>query len=537
MISASAGWVAEHQKTLLPETFIEIAYTVSEPGLQEDAAAAASDEEPFSQVAQVVEMSNRTSEKYATLEHGFWGLDGSFTYFDGTPVEPGYVTKIFSGKNSTFEVEPKITISFSQLHIQSIPGITITWSETFTEWAEEFRVTAYADTNIVAERTVTENTSPVSAVWMNLENYNLLEIEILKWSHPGHRARCMRVAMGIRTFYTKQDLLGYEHTQSADLLSATLPKNTITFRLRNENGQWNPDNPQNAVKYLLDQQEIRVRYGLEVEGQTEWIDGGVFWLDEWNTPSNGLEASFTARDEFTFLNDVYAGPLSGTLYEFAEAALRQGNLPALSTGADAYYLSPILRQYTADVSNGAIQDATLSEVLQMVAHAGNCVLYQDRLGTIHIEPWNASYSGYRIEPAVSYTHPEYTISKPLKAVSVGYGPNDSRAVISSQDVGEIQTVDNPMILLKSDAQRVGERAKEVLEHRKVISGEFRADVRLDVLDPIIVTSKYASNVIAVTDVSYSTTGGGFRGKYTGRVVSIHLEPEDKRSGEIYAGES
>ena len=61
-------------------------------------------------------------------------------------------------------------------------------------------------------------------------------------------------------------------------------------------------------------------------------------------------------------------------------------------------------------------------------------------------------------------------------------------------------------------------------------------MRLDCLDPIIVTSKYASNVIAVTEVRYSTTGGAFRGKYTGRVVSINLEPEIKYSGEFYAGE-
>ncbi len=536
MISASAGWVAEHQKTLLPETFIEIAYTISEPGLQEDAVATATDEETFSQAAQVVRNSAENSEKYATLEHGFWGLDGNFAYFDGSPIEPGYVCERFSGEDSHFEVAPKITISFSQLHTQLIPGITITWSEAFTEWAEEFRITAFAGVTPVAERTVVENTSPISAVWLNVQDYNLLEIEILKWSHPGHRARCVLVALGIQTFFTKQDLTGFEHAQSADLLSATLPKNTVTFRLRNDNGQWNPDNPQNAAKYLLNQQEIRVRYGLEVNGETEWIEGGIFWLDEWSTPSNGLEASFTARDGFTFLNDLYSGPLSGTLYEIAESALRQGALPSLSTGADAYYLSPVLRQYTTDVSDGELQEVALSEILQMVAHAANCVLYQDRLGTIRIEPWNASYSGYRIEPAISYTHPEYTISKPLKAVSVGYGANGSRAVIPHEDVGEVQTVDNPMILTQSDALRVGERAKEVLSHRKVISGEFRADVRLDALDPIIVTSKYASNVIAVTEVSYSTTGGGFRGKYTGRVVSIHLEPEDKRSGEIYAGE-
>ena len=93
-----------------------------------------------------------------------------------------------------------------------------------------------------------------------------------------------------------------------------------------------------------------------------------------------------------------------------------------------------------------------------------------------------------------------------------------------------------MLMTASDATRVGKRAQEILSHRKVISGEFRADVRLDCLDPIIVTSKYASNIIAVTEVHYSTTGGAIRGKYVGRVTSIVLEPEVRYSGEYYSGE-
>lgn len=148
----------------------------------------------------------------------------------------------------------------------------------------------------------------------------------------------------------------------------------------------------------MNQQEMRLRYGMDINGAIEWIDGGVFWLDEWNIPSNGVEASFTARDELTFMHAIYTGPLSGTLYEIADAALQQANLPALSTGAEIYALSPVLHQYTTDVTGGAMDNTAISAVLQMVAHAANCVLFQDRLGTIRIEPWNSKYKGYMIEP-------------------------------------------------------------------------------------------------------------------------------------------
>jgi hypothetical protein len=41
---------------------------------------------------------------------------------------------------------------------------------------------------------------------------------------------------------------------------------------------------------------------------------------------------------------------------------------------------------------------------------------------------------------------------------------------------------------------------------------------LEALDTVTVQSKYAENRVAITDIEYSTTGGAFKGKYSGRVV-------------------
>ena len=270
---------------------------------------------------------------------------------------------------------------------------------------------------------------------------------------------------------------------------------------------------------------------MALEEGTQWIDGGVFWLSEWDIPANGLEASFTARDLITFMNESYTGSKEGTLYDIAERALQQTYLPALSTGAPSYELDPILKSYSTSFSG----DFTVAEVLQLVAHAGCCVMYQDRRGTLRIKPWEARYGGYMIDPRISYTHPEYSISRPLRAVSVGYGDNLRLELIHSAR-GEVQTVDNQMVKTREDADRVASNALKVLENRKVITGEFRADMRLDCLDSVIVSSKYASNIIGLTDVEYSSTGGAFRGRYTGRVVSVKLETAQYYVGDLYSGE-
>jgi hypothetical protein len=124
---------------------------------------------------------------------------------------------------------------------------------------------------------------------------------------------------------------------------------------------------------------------------------------------------------------------------------------------------------------------------------------------------------FTIESEISYTHPEFEISKPLKAVSVDYGDNQ-KLTLSVANTGEVQTVSNPLIKTQADATRVANAARDLLINRKKISGEYRADPRADVLDIVTVESKYAANTVILTDITYSTTGGGLRGRFTGRVI-------------------
>lgn len=534
MIDVSNKWKTLQNQTLLPEMFVEITYTITEPGLRDDATVSSNTEVHFSETQSVVENNGANSENYTSMEYGLWGLDGGTSYFDGSPENPGYVSDVLSGDDGSFATHPTISIGFSHRHTVLIPGMTIVWSKTYNEWATDFQITTYNGAGLVDQIIVRGNTSPESTVWFDIVDYTRIEIEILKWSLPYHRARCSFISLGLKKIYTKDDLLGYEHRQSADLLSAVLPSSEITFRLRNDMNQWNPDNPTGLEQYLLEQQKVDVRYGMDVDGTTEWIPGGTFWLSEWSTSTNGMEAIFTAKDAIDFMHSTYVGTLSGTLYDIAVEVLESVDLEKLDDGSNRYFVDESLKSITTNFVDESA-DYTIAEVLQMVAHSGCCILYQDRRGVIRIEPWSDSYSNYMIEPSICYNHPEYTVIKPLKSVSVGYG-GDNRLVIDVGSKGEVQTIDNPLISTEEDAIRVGELTKKVLGNRKTISGEFRADLRVDVLDKIIVVSKYSSTIIGVTEIVYSTTGGAFKGNYVGRVVSIDLEPISWYSGELYAGE-
>lgn len=535
MIPVSSAWRSAQNEMLLPEMFVEITYEITEPGLQEEAVATGSNPEDFSNIAQVVSRVDKNSEKYAMLDYGCWGLDGSYEYFDGTPTDPGYVDAAYSEADGSMRNIPTITIDFAKRHDNAIPGMIITWDKAFGTWAEDFRIKVYDANGVVAQTTVKGNKSTKSTIVLDIVNYSKITVEVLKWSHPYQRPRCIDIVLGIRAVYTKNDLIGYEHKQSVDLLSAKLPESEISFRLRNDDNRWNPDTPLGAERYLLEQQEVKVRYGMDVGGSVEWINGGTFWISEWTTPTNGLEADFTARDAIEFMVNDYTGTRTGTLYDIAVAALTEANLTVLESGSVRYLVDESLKDITTDFSTDN-KDYSIAEVLQMIANAGNCVFYQDRDGVVRIEPHNKRYCGYRIEPRISYAHPEYEMNKPLKFVTVNYGTQKQSESVEVSSRGENQTVKNPLLITKEDALRVGVATADLLKNRKVISGEFRADMLMDALDNVIVVSKYASNVISVTDVEYSTSGGTFRGKYTGRVISIDLEAAKLYSNEFKAGE-
>lgn len=513
MILVSDGWKNAHKQLLLPETFIEISYSVTEPGLQQEALATATMEENYSAAESLTDTLTVDRDKYSTLEWNFWGLDGSFAYFDGQPDSPGYVSNVLSGEDAKFTALPTIHITFLNKHTELIPGVTITWSETFSEWAARFRVAAYYGDSLVAEKIVEDNAAPISQVWVDLEGYNRIEIEVLEWSHPQHRARVAQVYLGIQAIYTKDDLLGYTHTQSVDLLSAALPKNEITFRLRNEDSRWNPENPSGAERYLMERQEVKVKYGMRLGEATEWIEGGHFWVSGWATPANGIEATFTARDAIEFMGEKYTGPISGTLYAIATSAFQQADLPMSDTGIARYWVDGRLGQYSTTIEG----ENTIAEVLQKVAHMACCVLFQDRDGIMRLEPRGELLTDYEITQALSYSHPEFEITKPLKAVEVGYGEGHSLTVAAGT-VGEVQTVNNDFIQTEDDARRVATATAELLKGRKTISGEYRADPRLDALDIVTVESKFATNTVVISEIEYSTTGGGLYGKFTGRLV-------------------
>lgn len=514
MIAVSDRWKEVQKERLVPISEIEIEYNITEPGVQADASSTATPEESFSAAKNVVLEVLAEEPKYAMLEHNQWVLDGTYIPLPANvPDANGFVSSNLSGEDGVFAETPTITITFGETHEGLLPGITLTWSKVYDEWAESFRVTAYNGNAVVAQTEVNDNRKVTSIVWTPIQGYNKIVIEILKWCLPYRRARMLECLIGIKQIYTKNDLMGYEHEQSVNLLSAELPKNAIVFKLDNSTSKWNPDNPSGAEKYLIEKQTLKVKYGFRIDGGIEWIKAGTFYMSEWQTPANGMEATFTARDILEFCGEVYSGPRSGTALSVVKAALEQSGVEVDTYVLDEAVLAAVSTNFAEDTN-----EYTCSEVLQMCANAACCCLWQCRDGILHMEPKAVELTDYVIGQLVggvnnSYQHPEFNLTKELKSVNV----NQGMGVSANSATGNVQTVDNPLIVSADVANAVAAWCRDCLKNRKIVSGEFRADPRLDALDTVTVVSKYGSSPVQITNVKY-TYAGAFRGSYTGRVM-------------------
>lgn len=439
----------------------------------------------------------------------------------------GFIGSWLCGEDGSFEEPPTLTLRFGQHYDNTIPGITITWSSAYGEWASLYRVTAWHG-ELKIHSSLWENDSVTSVAAGDIAGYDRVDIEILAWSKPFRLARVEHVLLGIQKVYRKEDLVDFSASLSVDPLSASLPKSEINFSIVNLDGEYNPDNPKGAEKYLMERQAVTVRFGYLLSGEIQWISGGRYYLCEWDTPQNGITASFTARDAFELMSDPYSGPTSGSLGEIALAALEQASLPPKKDGGNPWTIHPSLGGIPA-APEADLSGSTAAEVLQMAANAACCVLYQDREGVIHLEPMESPFTDYEIDRFNSYSNAELTLTKQLKSIDI----NNGQYVLKAGNTGETQTVSNPLLSF-AQAPTAALWAADFLANRRIVSGQFRADPRLDPLDSVTNENQFARSVVLITETAF-TYNGAFRGSYTGRTLASGMV-WPWYAGDLFCGE-
>lgn len=514
----SQAWLDKFNDTLVPEEFVEISYNSTEPGVQEDATASATAQVPFGNIENTTKEPDRVLTKYATGETNLHVLDGSFRLLpDSVPyADAGFISQTLVSDSS----HPRIILSFGSVHTRAVPGLTVVWSSMMNEWAAKFKLTAYKGTAVVSTITVSNNRSVYSETEWEIYGYDSIAIDILEWSIPNRRARIEWIMVGLHKVYSKKDLVSYTHTSSRDPISAQLPKDSIEFSLDNSQKTWDAINPRGMFRYLYERQEVDVRYGMDVDGETQWINGGKFYLSEWSVSSNGLEASFTARDALEFMmTSNYTGRKTGTLYQMCYDALE-----TLPSNVPSFYISEELKEYSTDISSEKTSYKN-SDILQLAANAAGMALYQTRDGHIRIERVNLTAEEgtevYEIPVINNFQWPEISFAPRVKNVSCNVNGKEHLYPEGSNAEGVTQTVSNELLteaMLVKSKNSITE-AYAMLANRKKVELEYRASPHIDAFDHVKFNHNfgYASSVF-VTESKYQYTGC-FKGTISGYVLA------------------
>ena len=543
MQAVSDNWKKTHNRTLLNESYVELSMNIANPEVLAAAVSQDNGKIYISDSSKLVKGTSETLVPYCTLEQNIWCLDGNQKAIPESDYgDNGFVGDALSDDTCIFSAKkPTITITFNELpYISGLPGITINWSKTYGEFADSFAIKAYWANTEVSKKEVTGNRSVVSLILWEPGICDRLEIVVEKWCLPNHRARVEEIYVGINKVYGKSELFQYTHTQSVNPVSTSLPKMEIKFSIDNSDGEYDPYNKNGLSKYLDEQQEIKARYGLKMDdGSIEWIKAGTFYLSEWYAKQNGLTADFTARDIFEFMSAIYYDSITEikerSLYDLATSVLQSAGIPLNRDGTVKWSIDDSLKTiYTT----APLPEDSLANCLQLIAHAGRCVMYQDREGILQIKSLRDEehsgypplyYMDYTISSFSSYSDPELTLSKPIKQINTmiyTYTIVDNKiestkekSVRSVNLNGETITMDNPLVTNSSMAGDIAEWiTKNDSSFRKLLDFSWRPDVRLDALDLIVnLRGDFVMDTVRMTEIDLSYNGS-FRGKGKGVVM-------------------
>ena len=346
---------------------------------------------------------------YVSFEEDFFQVGSTQRILPNTGfLKNGYVSSVMCDGAGVFRDIPYLDFSFA------LPRNFIAMTYEFSyAYPTAIRVTYYLD----GEQRGQFVSHPTGVKFIDSENRvdecDRITFEFLGMSEPKRRLRIARLLFGYEKKFEMKDIISVNHTLSIDPISSSLPYEKLTLSVNNLSKDYNPDNPQGTWVYFTNGQPLTIGYGVRIGDRTEWVEAGTLLLSDAPTVS-GNSATFEAVDIISTLTDVYnKGVWSNrgiTLYNLAVDVLSDA-------GITNYILSDSLRSIT---TMSPLPIVPHRECLQMIANAGECVLYTNPQGTVVIEKQvqNETPLDYHIDFAKVFEKPIVKKTEKLKSVDV-----------------------------------------------------------------------------------------------------------------------
>lgn len=292
----------------MPKTSATISFGLIDVTAKPDTTVTASDKQSFIDV-QDLALDGVCPALSATLEKDYWKLDGSYEPFPDSPQNTswGIWSNSMSDENGVFSVPPVIELSFQNIH--KTAGLTFEFCPYGNNYCNHMLIQWYLDDAVIKEAEF------YPAAWRceyrcTVEKYNKLIITFYSTNKPYRYLKVQNIQHGINEYFSEDEIETASVLEEVDISALELSVNTLEFRLRTANDDFDIFNPKGLYNLLQKKQQ------LCVEG---YVDGGLinfgyFYLDNWNDDEG--ETELTAQDAIGIMSNT---TFKGNIYEGVKA--------------------------------------------------------------------------------------------------------------------------------------------------------------------------------------------------------------------------
>ena len=212
-----------------------------------------------------------------------------------------------SDENGNFSVPPVIELSFQNVH--KTAGLTFEFCPYGNNYCNHMLIQWYLDDAVIKEAEF------YPEAWRceyrcTVEKYNKLIITFYSTNEPYRYLKVQNIQHGINEYFSEDEIETASVLEEVDISALELSVNTLEFRLRTANDDFDIFNPKGLYNLLQKKQQ------LCVEG---YVDGGLinfgyFYLDNWNDDEG--ETELTAQDAIGIMSNT---TFKGNIYEGVKA--------------------------------------------------------------------------------------------------------------------------------------------------------------------------------------------------------------------------
>ena len=317
---------------------------------------------PYYGVAEQIFDEENETVGWADCEPGRMVLDGSMHIPNYSNLfKYGYISQAMS--NAAGVIDISIQITFMQQ--KQSKGITLCFEEPVKDFVLTVGSSTYEITNNKALQLYIEHEDAYQGLSLHITKIN-----------PNRRVRISQIFLGAVIGYDDDKVVDLTIVNEISFDNTTLPADSASFDLLNEENEFDMLNPQGLYKYLKENQPVNVYIAIKTDGVYEYARIGRFFVNTWKT--SGMRAGFTAYTA------VYA--MDDDEYRFGKIEYRDlySMMDELLTneGID-HEIDQTLHQLTV---SGYIGTVTKREALRQMIQTGCCVAISDSKGKMIIKP-------------------------------------------------------------------------------------------------------------------------------------------------------